>query len=159
VSVLALEPDGVVERIAAVRSALGEAVEPFSLHSPHITVWVHGFEEDVVDGPVVRPAPRGAADTVLELAVGGANSFASCPFLEVRGPGIRAVRASFLGAEERWTPYRPHLTVGRYVDDRPTAPIVRTLRPLRGLPWLPVRARLVHGVVDAWSESGDVLPT
>ena len=54
----------------------------------------------------------------FEIEIGGLNSFASAPFLEVHDPqgGIARLREILAnGAREfRTAPYRPHLTVGLY---------------------------------------------
>lgn len=142
--------DDVRARIDAARAALGDAVVPFSTATPHVTVWVHGF------APGWAPHPWEGRSWPIE--VGGANAFLSCPFLEVRGRFLPELRAGFGGAEERWAAWLPHLTVGRFAASLPTPPLAARLRPLRRLPRLRATATLRHGVVDAWSEDGDVLP-
>lgn len=147
--VLDLSPaPALIDRLDAVRAALGPMVTPFSVATPHVTVWVRGF----------APGPAHPAEgRVVPLRVGRVNAFASCPFLEVRAPALAAIRAGFAGPEERWSAYRPHLTVARFSGDWPVDEVRRRLRPYRALPALQVEGRLRHGVVDAWSESGEVL--
>lgn len=142
--------DAVRPRIGEVRAALGESVVGFSDTTPHVTVWVHGFD------PSWTPHPWEGRSWPLE--VGGANAFLSCPFLEVRGGFLPELRAGFAGVEERWAAWLPHVTVGRFAASLPTGPVAHRLRPLRGLPRLRTTATLRHGVVDAWAEGGDVLP-
>jgi hypothetical protein len=157
--VLAVDDVRVVARRDAVLAALGSRVVPFSARSPHVTVWVHGFEEEEAGGPPGHPvrAPAGVGSTVA-IEVGGVNSFASCPFLEVRGAGLEALRAGFEGVEDDPPEYLPHLTAARYAGSLPIRPIIDALAPLRELPSLVTQAALVHGVVDAWSEDGQVWP-
>lgn len=128
---------------------------PFSLRTPHVTVWVHGFEEEEAGGPRRRPAPGHPEEGAhFTLGLGGASSFLSCPFVEVRAPWIGALREGFPGREERWAAYLPHLTVARYAAALPTSELAAHLRPLRRLPPLEVAATLRHRVVDAWAEDG-----
>lgn len=147
--VLQIADEAVVARRDAVLAALDGVATPFSTRSPHVTVWVHGFDPPGFEHPL---------DGVeLPLVVGRVNSFRSVPFLEVRSD-LRAVRAAFPGLEERWAPYQPHLTVARYTGDVSVAAIVCRLRPWRRAEPIHTRGRLIHGVVDAWSEAGEVLP-
>jgi len=96
---------------------------------PHITLFVCGF---LVDAPhynddftsaqmqaqlkVVEQAPI----QPFEIEIGGINSFASAPFLEVHDPedGIPRLHEMLArgGREFRTAPYRPHLTLGLYAD-------------------------------------------
>lgn len=135
-----------------VRDALGDALTPFCEDAPHVTVWVHGFE------PPRGPHPHEGAR--VPVTIGGASSFASCPFLEVRAPALRGLRAAFEGAEERWSAYRPHLTVGLYARTRRAPDIVERLRRLRALPPLRTEGTFVSARVDAWDASGrfEVIP-
>ena len=133
----------------------GPLLLPFSVRTPHVTVWVHGFEEDESGGPRRRPTPGHPAEGQrFRVGLAGAGSFLSCPFVEVRAPWIDALRAGFSGREERWAAYLPHLTVARYAAARPTAELAARLRPLRRLPRVEVEGWLRHRVVDAWAEDG-----
>ncbi len=143
---LTLDDPRVRDRRDAVRDALGESVRPFCQDAPHVTVWVHGFH------PPRAPHPDEGA--CVPVVVGAASSFASCPFLEVRAPVLRGLRARFAGPEERWAAYRPHLTVGLYAHSRPAPDVVERLRPLRRLPPLPTEGRFVAARVDAWDDDG-----
>jgi hypothetical protein len=147
---LTLDDPRVRDRRDAVRAALGDAVRPFCEEAPHVTVWVHGFHP-----PCAPHADEGARVPVI---VGAASSFASCPFLEVRAPALRGLRAGFAGPEERWAAYRPHLTVGLYAHTRPAADVVQRLRPLRRLPPLRTEGRFVAARVDAWDDGGRFEP-
>ena len=64
----------------------------------------------------------------FEIEIGGLNSFASAPFLEVRDPeaGIAALRKILVkGAREfRAAVYQPHLTVGLYAGSFPSKEIL-----------------------------------
>ena len=125
--ILPLESKAVRGKFEAARQHLnGYLLEPYQ-RQPHITLFVCGFlvdapqyEDDftqaqlqsqiqVVESTSIRP---------FEIEIGGLNSFASAPFLEVRDPqgGIARLREILVnGAREfRTAPYRPHLTVGLY---------------------------------------------
>lgn len=132
----------------AVRAALGDWVIPFCEEDLHVTIWVHGF---------APPPTHPLEGRELELRIGRVNAFASCPFFEVRGP-MAPLRAAFVGPEERWSAWRPHLTVARFVQPVRPAEVARRLRPFRSLPELPVKAIFAHRVLDAFDEGGRLHP-
>lgn len=144
-------------RRAAVLAALGGAVDPFSAATPHVTVWVSGF---------VAPPPHPADGARVTLDVGPVNAFASCPFLEVYSPELRAWRVAYARlrgddgrppAEDRFGPYLPHLTVARFNGEHGVQPLMARLQTLRRLPPIRCTGTIRLGVVDAWSETGEVL--
>lgn len=141
--VLEIADPRVIQRRDEVAAALGQWVEPFCVDHPHVTAWVHGFS----------PPPHHPAEGVeIEVVVGRANAFASCPFLEVRAPGLAALRAAFCTPEERWAAYLPHLTIGRFSG--PHAGMGPRIRPFRRLAPLRTTGRFVHRCVDAFDEGG-----
>lgn len=152
--VLAMDAPAVHARTDAVRDALGDAVVPVPPVDRHVTTWVAGFPAAAPQRPddVAQAALDAAAAAPLpgpvRLEVGPANAFRSCAMLEVRDPhgDLARLRAALAvhHPEQRWAPYRPHLTVGRFWDARPTAPIRAALAPHRALPPLPVVARTLH---------------
>ncbi len=161
----------VQQRVASVRRALGGAIAAVPDRDLHITLWVLGFDgaagparspldDDVA--PEVVDAQRAALQAALHapgakgtaalpapaLALGGADSFTSTAFMTVLDPSgwlarVRAVLAPHHD-ELRFSPYHPHLSVGAYVADLPTAPIVDALRPLRVLPVLPLQVDAIE---------------
>jgi hypothetical protein len=143
--VLRVEDPAVRDRRDVVADALSAWIVPFSRETPHVTVWVRGWEP-----PPAVPAAR------VTVEVGRVNAFASCVFLEVRCPAIRELRATMPPGEARWGGYVPHLTVGRFPEDHATGPIVAALRPFRRLAPVRVTADLVAARVDAWAEDGDL---
>lgn len=149
--VVRLSDPAVLERRAHVAGVLaGHGV--VGLHEAHITVCVAGFptgsprfDDDVT--PAELDAQRAAAAALAlrrpRLGIGGANAFASCPFLEVSDPEgvlsrLRSVLLAVRG-EPRATPYIPHVTVGAFGDTRPTGPVAAALAPFRTLPPLSIR--------------------
>ena len=149
--VTVIEVDDVA--VNARRDALSEAVAdvcvPFSHGSPHVTVFVHGFE---------RPVLSTRENAHVELAVGGAGAFQTCVFLEVRCPELRNVRAAMTSAEERWTHYLPHLTASRFVRPAVPSEIARRLRSFRNLPPLVTSGRLRLMAVDTHRDDGLLTP-
>lgn len=143
--VLDVTDHAVVERRDAVARALGPLVVPFSVGTPHITVWVPGFRP--VGGHV-------AEGREVEVTVGGANAFGSCPFLEVRCPALTGLRGGFLQPEDAAPHYLPHVTVGRFSGRHRVAGVAGTLRPYRSLPVLRVAATFRPSWLDAWAEDG-----
>ncbi len=147
--VLSLPDPRVRARRDAVYEALGDRVSPWCVDTPHVTVWVRGFSPP----DDTHPHEGRAVDVLL----GGASSFRSCPFLEVRAPALAELRAGFRGPEERWAAYRPHLTVGIYRRTGVDPAVVRCLRALRRLPPLRTEGVLQAARVDAWDETGALL--
>jgi 2'-5' RNA ligase len=124
-------------------------LEPYQ-RQPHITLFVCGF---LVDAPQYKDdftqAQLGTQIQALEttrmrpfeIEIGGLNSFASAPFLEVHDPqgGIARLREILVsGAREfRTTPYRPHLTVGLYAGAFASEEVVARLAkfPVEPIRW------------------------
>jgi 2'-5' RNA ligase len=117
----------VVQKIDAAREHLSDfLIRPYR-RQPHITVFVCGFlsgtplyDDDYGSGQFERHLRllRGAAGKPFTLEIGGLNSFASAPFLEVADleGGLDRVRALLLtaGNEIGRSDYTPHVTVGLY---------------------------------------------
>lgn len=125
--VLCLEDESIIKKFAAAREHLsGYLLEPYR-RQPHITLFVCGF---LVDGQrynddftraQLQSQTQALEETNIppfEIEIGGLNSFASAPFLEVSDPhgGIARLREvlSHTAREFRTAPYTPHLTVGLY---------------------------------------------
>jgi len=135
--VLRMEDEAIQEKFKAAREHLsGYLLEPCR-RQPHITLYVCGF---LVEAPQYNDdftqAQLHAHMKVLEkadiqpfeLEIGGLNSFASAPFLEVNDPqGCIARLREVLtrGAREfRTTAYSPHLTVGLYAGAFPSEEVL-----------------------------------
>lgn len=143
-------PDAAVQqRRAAVAAALTGWLLPSAPDDPHVTAWVYGFD---------APAPHPLEGRTFPLQIGGANSFASCPFLAARCTALRAIRDAVpgrtLSPEERWAPWLPHLTVGRYAVAVAGRAVAARLRGLRGMPPISCAGRLVRCWVDPQDETG-----
>jgi len=145
--ILGPEDDAIWERFKAAREHLdGYLLEQYR-RQPHITLFVCGF---LVDRPQYTDdfthEQLGAQIQTLEKAhiapfeieIGGLNSFASAPFLEVHDPegGIPRLREILSrGAREfRTAPYTPHLTVGLYAGAFPSEQVARRLAGFLGEP-------------------------
>ena len=125
--ILPLESKAVRGKFEAAREHLnGYLLEPYQRQA-HITLFVCGFlvdaphyEDDFTQAQLQSQiqAFEDADIQLFEIEIGGLNSFASAPFLEVHDPqgGITRLREILAnGAREfRTAPYRPHLTVGLY---------------------------------------------
>ena len=138
--ILSVEDNAILDKFKAARKHLdGYLLEPYP-RQPHITLFVCGF---LVDRPQYNDdfthEQLGAQIQKLEntyvapfeIEIGGLNSFASAPFLEVHDPqgGISRLREVLSrGAQEfRTAPYRPHLTVGLYADAFPSTQVTKRL--------------------------------
>lgn len=148
VSALVLDAPELTARVEQTYEPLAAHLDRFSTHTPHVTCFVHGFAEP----SQVPPLPQEGEEVLLR--VGGANAFASCVFLEVRSPRLRALRATFPPGEHRWSAYRPHVTVGLFRAAVPTAEVAACLRGFRALPAMEVRGTLRTCFVDATATSG-----
>ena len=134
----------VIARMAAVASRLEGAIVPVGPEDAHVTAWACGFpvavprnDDDVAEAIIAAQRAAVANLSRPQIVVGAPNAFATCAFLEVHDPhgDLAALRATLAvpgGKEVRFDRYRPHLTVGRFVDTRPAAPIAAVLESLRG---------------------------
>ncbi|MBT3713477.1 MAG: 2'-5' RNA ligase family protein [Anaerolineae bacterium] len=117
----------------------GYLLEPYP-RQPHITLFVCGFLVDEVryndDFTQTQvDAQVRALETAnihsFEIEIGGMNSFASAPFLEIHDPegGIPHLREVLSrGAPEfRTAPHRPHLTIGLYADAFPSKEVLERM--------------------------------
>ena len=133
----------VIARMAAVADRLGGAIVPVAPERAHVTVWVCGFpcetprlDDDVAETILVAQRRAVARLPRPRLVVGAPNAFATCAFLEVHDPhgdvaALRAALAVPAAKEVRFAPYQPHVTVGRFGDTRPAAPVAGALATLR----------------------------
>lgn len=140
---LRVSAPAVLRRMGAVAERLAGAIVPVPPADAHVTVWVCGFpaaapafDDDI--GEEALAAQRAAVMNLAppRLVVGAPNAFATCAFLEVDDPhgDLAALRAALAvpGAREvRFAGYQPHVTVGRFVDTRPVAPLADALATLR----------------------------
>jgi 2'-5' RNA ligase len=151
--ILRLGDETILEKFRAAREYLsGYLLEPYR-RQPHITLFVCGF---LVEEPKFNDdftsiqfesqirALEEASIEPFEIEVGGLNSFASAPFLEVGDPdgGIARLREALShGAREfRTAPYTPHLTIGLYAAAFPSEEITAKLAVFHGKQiWLKVK--------------------
>jgi 2'-5' RNA ligase len=138
--VLRLEDEAIREKFKAAREHLdGYLLKPYD-RQPHITLFVCGFlvEQPQYNDDFTRAqlqaqvrAMENASVQPFEIEIGGLNSFASAPFLEVSDPedGIARLREDLSrGAREfRTAPYTPHLTVGLYAGTFPSDEVAERL--------------------------------
>ncbi|MBC8336130.1 MAG: 2'-5' RNA ligase family protein [Anaerolineales bacterium] len=124
---------------AAREHLKGYLLKPYH-RQPHITLFVCGFlvEEDQYNDDFTQTqldaqvqALDKANSQSFEIEIGGMNSFASAPFLEIRDPegGIPRLREVLSrGAPEfRTAPYRPHLTLGLYAEVFPSEKVLERM--------------------------------
>ena len=150
--ILALEEATIRDKFEAAREHLSAyLLEPYR-RQPHITLFVCGF---LVDAPQYdddfsyeqlrrqMQALEGTNFPAFEIEIGGLNSFASAPFLEVNDPegGIVRLREILLRSarEFRTAPYRPHLTVGLYAGAFPSEEVATRMAKF---PVEPIRRRV-----------------
>ena len=124
-------------KFRAARSHLGGYLHEHYHRQPHITLLVCGFlvkknqhSDDFT--PAQLEAQKQALEKAdvqpFEIEIGGMNSFASAPFLEVHDPAgnIKRLREIMLNGawEFRTAPYRPHLTIGLYKGTFPSKDVM-----------------------------------
>lgn len=126
------------DRIDSAAAALRGLLEPVA--TPHVTLHVSG------------PARPVVARERVAVQVGGADSFASAPFLHVSGHRLRPLRAELqtrwgfeVGGTRDWV---PHVTVGTFRMPTKASRVADLLGPLRDLPPLRVIGRLAVVTVD-----------
>jgi len=140
---LSVSVPAALARSAAVAERLGDAVVAVPARDAHVTLWVCGFpaarphrNDDVGEDVLREQCRRMAGQGGTRFTVGRPNAFATCAFLEVDDElgDLAALRERLHvpGTREvRFGPYLPHLTVGRFVDSRPVAPLAATIAELR----------------------------
>jgi 2'-5' RNA ligase len=135
--ILQLEDDAIWERFKVAREHLnGYLLEPYQ-RQPHITLFVCGFlveqpqyNDDFTHGQLQAQFQSLEKTNIrpFEIEIGGFNSFASAPYLEVHDPEGGLVRLRKIlskGAKEfRTTTYTPHLTVGLYSGAYPSEEVL-----------------------------------
>lgn len=142
----------VQEKFAAARAHLSDYLIESYARQPHITLSVCGFwaDEPKYNDDFTREQLeaqtrflREADIKPFEIEIGGINSFASAPFLEVDDPeeGINRLRKAMLGGvcEFRTAPYMPHLTIGLYSAAFPSKEILSRMEEFS---YKPVRYRV-----------------
>lgn len=139
-----LECDEIRTRIAAAREHLTDLLQRPYCRQPHITLFVCGFpaeaprwEDDYGEERfrLHEQALRNAAAGSFEVEIGGLDSFASAPFLEVRdhAGGLEAVRKVLAGTSKeigRESGFVPHVTVGLYTGAFPGRAVRKKLEEL-----------------------------
>lgn len=167
--VLRVRDERVDERVRALQAALSGHLADWPLSGLHVTLYVAGFPTSSPehDDDVHVDALEAAVDALRgaerpRVRVGAANSFLSCPVLEVQldeaGYALRD-RLAAAHREVRFAPYRPHLTLGTWPGRVPVAPLVEALTPWRDLPEITVRVdELELATFDAWTEGAPLEP-
>lgn len=137
---IGIQNESVRSRFDAAREHLAEfLLEPYRRQA-HVTLFVCGFlveiarfDDDYAFGELEHHL-RALQETEIapfEIKIGGINSFAATPFLEVFdvGGGIRRVRdvLSNTRSEIREEEYIPHLTLGLYSEHFETADVAERI--------------------------------
>ena len=147
--VLTMDVKTIQDKFAAARAHLyGYLLEPYQ-RQPHITLFVCGFLVDRLkyndDFTYTQlqaqiQALENSNIQPFEIEIGGLNSFASAPYLEVNGPsgGIARLREILSGGarEFRTAPYTPHLTVGLYASAIPSTQVAKRMVEFQSKPIL-----------------------
>ena len=138
--ILHMEDKALRDKFEAARKHLkGYILEPYQ-RQPHITLFVCGFLVEVpqYDDDFTQAQLQSQIGSLentriqpFEIEIGGLNSFASAPYLEVHDPqgGIARLREVLADGvrEFRTAPYTPHLTVGQYADKFESKGVTRRL--------------------------------
>jgi 2'-5' RNA ligase len=137
---IGVQSDSVQSRFDAGRAQLAKfLLEPYR-RQPHVTLFVCGFlteierfEDDYTSGKLkchLKELQEGGI-AAFEIKIGGINSFAAAPFLEVFdiAAGIQRIRdiLAITHSEIRTGEYVPHLTLGLYSDHFETSEVAQTV--------------------------------
>ena len=154
---LPVECPRVLARLARAQAHLGDWLHAGYRRQAHITLFVCGFPAAQAqfddDFPAARLAAQLAALHALRaspfaLQIGGLDSYASAPFLNVSDPDgrLEPLRAA-LGAhspEIRQSPYHAHLTAGLYARSVPRTCVRQRLAAFGESAPLPLRVEQLH---------------
>lgn len=159
-------------RAAEVAAAIGPTLRPQPASEMHITLFVCGFptESPRFDDDVGWDTLRAQRESLLafsaappRLAIGAANAFLSCPFLEVLDPAgdLARLRQALAphAPEIRFAPYLPHITVGLLPEAVPTSMVIQRLQPFRPLPEITLRPSAIELVEFDAARAGAPLMT
>lgn len=165
--VLLLENEAIQARFEAARDHLnGHLLRPY-YRQPHITLFVCGFlveklqyNDDFTPMQLLSQvrALEEASLASFKIEIGGLNSFASAPFLEVSDSqgGIARLREILSrGAREfRTAPYFPHLTVGLYAGRYPSGRLAERMNSFAANPIQLVIHRITFATYQAQEVAG-----
>ncbi|HSB33167.1 MAG TPA: 2'-5' RNA ligase family protein [Nitrospirota bacterium] len=131
--IIELEREEIIDQVEAARKHLSGFLLDHYQRQPHITLFVCGF---LADDPrygddycqheleIHRQLLTDSGISPFSIEIGGLNSFAAAPFLEVRDRegGIERVRAllSSTATEIARSTFTPHVTVGLYSGTFPS---------------------------------------
>lgn len=162
-----LEHDEVFRKVAAARKHLsGLLLTPYE-RQPHITLFVCGFPaaarrfDDDYTGHQLDAHFRLIVDSKIapfSIEIGGLNSFASAPFLQVYDPegGIERVRAllSTTATEIERDRFTPHVTVGLYAGEFESEVVLERIKTFAGDPIRLAVDRITFAAYDSSDISG-----
>lgn len=149
-------PD-ILKRFYRAQSHLGAYLMKPYRRQPHITVFVSGFlkgtktlDDDYTHHKrfVHLRAIKDARMAPFELEIGGIDSFATAPFLNVLDSGgslqkIRRILSS-THSEIRMSPYIPHVTLGLYAGSFKNSVLAEKLASFQDTHMIPQRVKEIR---------------
>lgn len=146
----------VQKRVLELQAGLTSWTRPVPAHDLHVTTWVAGFpstapqrDDDIHEQALAAQVRALHGQSSFRLAIGGANSFTTAPFLEVYDldgglARVRTVLEQQGPRELRFAPYVPHVTLGTVTADHPVAPLRTFIEPHRQLAPIEVQVRCIE---------------
>jgi len=169
--VIRVQAPQVIDRVLKIGSALAPWLFSQRSEDLHITLGIAGFPaskvtyDDDVDEVSIQLAASRLRELNLPLRVGihGACSFLSAPFVAVSEDDndLQKVRdiVDLPGRSLTMQDYVPHVTVGRWNGEHPTAVLTDVLQRFADLPGIAVQAKAVELVEFATDDPFATLVT
>lgn len=161
----------VSKKVEAAKEHLSDYLLKHYQRQPHITIYVCGFLagtplfDDDYSTEQLREHTRIMEERNMksfEIEIGGLNSFASAPFLEVHDPegGIERARAVLSASvpEIGRSTFTPHLTVGLYSGAYPSQIVAGKITTFESKPVRLKVERITFGTYLAQEIAGALTP-
>jgi 2'-5' RNA ligase len=151
-----IHAEAILQRATHLQAALTSWTRPTPPTDLHVTTWVAGFpsehpthNDDIHEDALKAQAEALRGHRSFRIAIGGANSFTTAPFLEVHDldgglAQVRAVLQQQGPPELRFAPYVPHVTLGTATADHSVAPLRARLEPHRHQPLIEVQVQRIE---------------
>lgn len=160
--IIELAREDILAKVEAARKHLsGFLLDPYQ-RQPHITLFVCGFIADVPrfdddycqhQADAHRQLLKDSGISPFSVEIGGLNSFAAAPFLEVhdREGGIERLRALLSCAAKEVGRYvfTPHVTVGLYSGTFPSKTVLERIATFSTMPANVVVERITFATYHA----------
>jgi 2'-5' RNA ligase superfamily len=162
-----LASEEVFEKVAAAREHLSDFLLAPYFRQPHISLFICGFPADAPQFEddfsteqlrVQKESLKHADIRPFAVEVGGLNSFASAPYLEVRdlNGGLDRVRAvlSTAAREIGRSTFTPHVTIGLYSAVFPSSEVMKKIAAFQSRPVRAIISKFTFATYEAREIAG-----